>query len=288
VIKPLKYLVAFVIVSQTIWCFSPARISRGSHWGDAPLTRADDNWLVKAGSESTSVLNAQTFAVVRPAGGATLVPVGSGPSNSAGGTEKTKTGQSNGFGALGRKENATPVQGEGHAGEGGSQVVTLRGVPEHPPPRSVFALDGVTVSNPFKEQIMVGKCMEQIGLAGQIWRRVVEHDWGIDGEIEFTNSQGRPSGKKIYLQLKAGDSHLRVGRNGAEVFPIKNASHSEFWRSQVFPVILVVLTSDGVMPWTELTSALRERPRARSLRFEGRRFDAREVKRLKSLLLKDA
>jgi hypothetical protein len=33
-------------------------------------------------------------------------------------------------------------------------------------------------------------------------------DHGIDGEIEFKDDQGRATGKRLYPQLKSGDSYL--------------------------------------------------------------------------------
>lgn len=59
--------------------------------------------------------------------------------------------------------------------------------------------------------------------AGQIYRGYTNSDHGIDGEIEFKDDQGRASGKRLYVQLKAGDSYLKKRqRDGAEVFQIKN------------------------------------------------------------------
>ena len=55
--------------------------------------------------------------------------------------------------------------------------------------------------------------------AGQIYRGYRNSDHGIDGEIEFKDDQGRASGKRLYVQLKSGDSYLKKRqRDGAEVF----------------------------------------------------------------------
>ena len=45
--------------------------------------------------------------------------------------------------------------------------------------------------------------------AGQIYRGYTNSDHGIDGEIEFKDDQGRATGKRLYVQLKSGDSYLR-------------------------------------------------------------------------------
>ena len=52
-------------------------------------------------------------------------------------------------------------------------------------------------------------------------------DYGIDGEVEFKDNDGKASGKKIYIQLKSGNSYLRTRkRDGSEVFDVKNRAPS--------------------------------------------------------------
>ena len=45
------------------------------------------------------------------------------------------------------------------------------------------------------------------GEAGQIYRQYTNSDHGIDGEIEFKDPEGKASGRRLYLQLKSGDSY---------------------------------------------------------------------------------
>ncbi|MGH8564881.1 MAG: DUF4365 domain-containing protein [Gammaproteobacteria bacterium] len=40
-------------------------------------------------------------------------------------------------------------------------------------------------------------------------------DYGIDGEVEFKNNDGKASGKKIYVQIKSGNSYLRTRKADA-------------------------------------------------------------------------
>jgi len=61
-------------------------------------------------------------------------------------------------------------------------------------------------------QIRFGHVQAIAGEANQIFRRVAEYDYGIDGEIEFKDDDGRASGKRIYVQLKSGNSYLRTRR----------------------------------------------------------------------------
>jgi WD40 repeat protein/GTPase SAR1 family protein len=65
-----------------------------------------------------------------------------------------------------------------------------------------------SIDNESKELILVGHAFATAGEAGQIFRPAANSDWGIDGEIEFKNYSGEASGKRIYLQLKSGDSYL--------------------------------------------------------------------------------
>ena len=54
------------------------------------------------------------------------------------------------------------------------------------------------------EQILIGHMMAISGEANQIFRPVTKFDYGIDGEVEFKDNDGKASGKKIYVQLKSG------------------------------------------------------------------------------------
>ena len=72
--------------------------------------------------------------------------------------------------------------------------------------------------------------MAVCGEANQLFRPVSMFDSGIDGEVEFKDNDGQPSGKKIYVQLKSGNSYLRTRRSdGREVFDVKNDRHMDYW-----------------------------------------------------------
>jgi hypothetical protein len=127
------------------------------------------------------------------------------------------------------------------------------------------------------------------GEANQIFRRVAEYDYGIDGEIEFKDNDGQPSGKRIYVQLKSGNSYLRTRRgDGREVFDVKNERHLSYWVSQPADVYLVIRqteertneqtirqteerTNEQTIRWMNVTRYLRNRrdQRSRQIVFEG-------------------
>lgn len=60
-------------------------------------------------------------------------------------------------------------------------------------------------------------------MANQIFRPVTMFDHGIDGEVEFKDNDGKASGKRIYIQIKSGNSYLRTRKgDGSEVFDVKD------------------------------------------------------------------
>lgn len=64
-------------------------------------------------------------------------------------------------------------------------------------------------------------------------------DYGTDGE--FKDNDGRASGKKVYVQLRSGNSYLRTRKgDGSEVFDVKDERHFNYWTSQPVDVYLVI------------------------------------------------
>ena len=70
----------------------------------------------------------------------------------------------------------------------------------------------VVLDNESRELILVGHTFSIVAEAGQIYRGFTNSDHGIDGEIEFKDNEGRASGKRLYVQLKSGDSYLKSVR----------------------------------------------------------------------------
>jgi WD40 repeat protein len=146
----------------------------------------------------------------------------------------------------------------------------------------------VNIDNESRELILVGHAFAIAGEAGQIFRPTANSDWGIDGEIEFKDQRGQPSGKRVYLQLKSGDSYLyKRQRDDQEVFTIKNPRHAEYWRSQAYPVMLVIRTSDGTIRWMNVTEYLQAqgRNRPKQVVFQGEPFTALNLMRLRDRLI---
>jgi hypothetical protein len=137
------------------------------------------------------------------------------------------------------------------------------------------------LDNQAKEQILLGHMLAICGEANQIFRPTVLFDYGVDGEIEFKNSDGMPSGRKVFVQLKSGISHLRERRRDRRlVFDIKKIRHRDYWLNQMVDVYLVVRDGEGVIRWMNLSDVLRKTS-GRQLVFEGEVLDADAVLRVR-------
>lgn len=139
------------------------------------------------------------------------------------------------------------------------------------------------------EQILTGHMMAICGEANQIYRSNTFWDYGIDGEVEFKDNDGKPSGTKIYVQLKSGNSYLRIRRrDGNEIFDITNDRHLEYWINQPVDVYLVIRQTDerageGTIRWMNVTRYLKNRKdqQSRQIVFDGEALTMEAVWRLR-------
>ena len=149
------------------------------------------------------------------------------------------------------------------------------------------------IDNESKELILVGHAFSIAGEAGQIFRPTPNSDWGIDGEIEFKDTEGKASGQRVYLQLKSGDSYLKSRKDGNEVFRIKNERQRDYWQQQAYPVMLVIRRSNGEILWMNVTEYLQSQERglrddkksSNQIIFNGEPFTAANLRRLCDRLL---
>jgi uncharacterized cupin superfamily protein len=139
------------------------------------------------------------------------------------------------------------------------------------------------------EQILIGHMMATAGEANQIFRPTTMFDYGIDGEVEFKDKDGKPSGRRIYIQLKSGNSYLRTRqRDGREIFDVRDERHLDYWVSQPVDVYLVIRQTDEVrneqtIRWMNVTRYLkgREDKQSRQIVFTGEKLDAAAVWRVR-------
>jgi hypothetical protein len=140
------------------------------------------------------------------------------------------------------------------------------------------------IDNESRELMAVHHTGFIVAEAGQIYRGYTNSDHGIDGEIEFKDDQGRASGKRLYMQLKSGDSYLKKRqRDDVEVFEIKNLSWAAYWQQQAYAVMLVIRTSDGKIRWMDVSTYLKRESiggeKVKQIIFDGELFDVMSVRR---------
>lgn len=146
------------------------------------------------------------------------------------------------------------------------------------------------IDNESRELLAVHHTGYVVSEAGQIYRGYTNSDHGIDGEIEFKDDQGHASGRRLYVQLKSGDSYLKKReRDGAEVFQIKKPRWADYWQQQAYPVMLVIRTSDGEIRWMDVSKYLKResanRNKVTQIIFEGERLDVMSVRRWRDRVL---
>jgi WD40 repeat protein/RNase P subunit RPR2 len=134
------------------------------------------------------------------------------------------------------------------------------------------------------EQVLIGHMMAITGEANQIFRPTAMFDYGIDGEVEFKDDNGKASGNKIYIQLKSGNSYLRTRkRDGSEIFDVKKDDHLTYWISQPVDVYLVIRQTDEIgastIRWMNVTRYLKQRKDKdnRQIVFKGEKLDMEAV-----------
>lgn len=141
------------------------------------------------------------------------------------------------------------------------------------------------------ELILVGHTFAIAAEAGQIFRPTANSDHGIDGEIEFKDNEGKASGKRLYVQLKSGDSYLtKRKRDAAEVFQIKNERWAKYWQQQAYPVMLVVRNSKGEIRWMNVSDYLQKENNMNGkpitqIIFKGEPFNAASIHRWRNKML---
>jgi hypothetical protein len=136
-----------------------------------------------------------------------------------------------------------------------------------------------SVDNESRELILLGEMQAIVGKAGHIFRPTAHSDWGIDGEIEFKDRAGRASGRRLYVQLKSGDSYLvRRHSDGESIFTVKNDRHLEYWAQHAYPVMLVIRKSSGSIAWMDVSAYLKQnKPASRQIVFRGEPLTVKSI-----------
>lgn len=145
-----------------------------------------------------------------------------------------------------------------------------------------------SIDNESRELILIGDIFSLVGRAGHIFRATPNCDWGIDGEIEFKDANGKANGQRVYVQLKSGDSHLSQRADGGEeIFTVKNVRHLEYWVQHAYPVMLVIRQSNGLIRWMDVSAYLKANDHAnRQIVFRGEPLTADAIRETANKLVK--
>jgi WD40 repeat protein len=122
----------------------------------------------------------------------------------------------------------------------------------------------INIDKESRELILVGHASTISAESGQLFHPYPQSDYGIDGEIEFINNKGKPSAKKIYLQLRYENSYTyryqedkKEGKYDKETFTVKNKKYYNYWQSKDGPVYLVIRSIKGEIQWMDITEYLK-------------------------------
>jgi hypothetical protein len=127
------------------------------------------------------------------------------------------------------------------------------------------------------EQILIGHMMAISGEANHFFRELTKFEYGIDGEVEFKDNNGKASGKEVCVQLKSGASYIRTRKSdGNEISEVKDPRHLQYWVSQPVDVYLVIRDAEETIRWMNVTRYLKARPdkESRQIVFDGEKLDA--------------
>jgi len=156
--------------------------------------------------------------------------------------------------------------------------------------RQLQAESDLKLDNERKDRALVGEVISTVALAAQIIEEYSAKRYGLDMEIEFKDDDGKPTGKKLYLQLKSGDSHLRKRADGVEIFQIHHEDHAAHWMSHANPVFLVIADAQGQVRWMRIDDYLKResnhgKKQVKQIVFAGERFDVMSVRRWRERML---
>jgi hypothetical protein len=92
---------------------------------------------------------------------------------------------------------------------------------------------------------------------GLIWRETNQADVGIDGQLEFVDTQGFATGRTVAVQIKSGPSFFKhEDAAGYRFYPEKK--HRAYWERYPLPVLLILHDPDQCRSyWTDVRQALR-------------------------------
>lgn len=98
-------------------------------------------------------------------------------------------------------------------------------------------------SNVQTERLGVAAVEKAIAAAGWFFREQPLPDEGVDAQIEVADSNGRPNGRLVGVQVKSGSSYFKNAANGGWRYSVKR-NNVAYWGKYSLPVILVLYDPD--------------------------------------------
>jgi small GTP-binding protein len=134
--------------------------------------------------------------------------------------------------------------------------------------------------------ILTGHALAVASEAGQIFRAKPDSEVRVDGEIEFRDTNGKPSGRKVYLAFESRDWSRASERGDPEIVAIEKPQYAAQWLGTANPVMLVIRAADGQICWMNVTDHLRRQGvTTERIALEGEPFSALSLLRLRTKLL---
>lgn len=107
-----------------------------------------------------------------------------------------------------------------------------------------------------QERFGVNAVAEVMAKLGQIWRETSLSDVGIDGQIEYVNTDGYATGKIIAVQVKSGASFFKERDDNWLFYP--EEKHRLYWENFPLPVFIVLHNPEtGLSYWKNVRHSLR-------------------------------
>ena len=102
----------------------------------------------------------------------------------------------------------------------------------------------------------VNAVAEAMAKIGQIWRETPMADVGIDGQVEYVNSEGLATGRMIAVQIKSGPSFFKESKGDWVFYP--EEKHRFYWERYPLPVLIIIHNPEtNLSYWEDARQILR-------------------------------
>lgn len=109
----------------------------------------------------------------------------------------------------------------------------------------------------FTERAGVIQVAWVVNAAKCLWRETPMHDVGIDGQIEYVDSDNHATGRTVLAQIKSGVSYF-ARRSSSLVTYTPEAKHIAYWERSAWPVILILHNpAENLTCWIDARDRIR-------------------------------